>query len=333
MTERWKNVLENVLDRELVLDREVKDMWVVNKFLCQRGRVVVALGVLMGSLLALTACQNSPLLGLGTASHKPILLGQHTPGVAPAIVAIPDVLEVLSVDNETVPLFSRGSAKTIALPPGERVLSVRYLNAWKIDSDNNEVVRSDTVRVRANFRSGTRYHFEKPPFFNKPEAAWVYAETFVPKLLRDRQTVFVGVKPDTTGPRRALAQNAGARVLEPLVIESDVLENDVLESDVLEKNRIKNNSINSNGIEKALTEAADTAALDQGAEESLALELKELQPDELEPETVQKAAELRLDESLSPVVESMKVLWQQLSERERTVFTAWLMNQNKAYQD
>lgn len=102
----------------------------------------------------------------GCASSQLPQQAYEGPARAPAEVAVLDVpedVQVMAIDGREPPASFLRSQVTLALLPGEHVLSLRYVHLFQINSDDHEVVRSGQAALRFPAVAGGRYRLEAPP--------------------------------------------------------------------------------------------------------------------------------------------------------------------------
>lgn len=239
--------------------------------------VLAAMGILAG-------CQM-----WRAGPEAPTKIGKHIEGITPALIEVPYAVEILKIDGELTSTFLMGSAMTVAVPPGERILSVRYRNLWTVDGDNHKALKSDIISFKADFKSGQTYNFVAPPYFKTPDAAEDYVENYQPKLLQASGVV------------------AMSFVKLPLKSESTLISTGVLETDV--------------SVAYASTESDNGSKQQaQGSSASPVVVTKNVPQ-----QKGQAAQEANVD--TTPIMESMKVLWHQLGTAEREAFQAWFVRE------
>jgi uncharacterized protein YccT (UPF0319 family) len=120
-------------------------------------------------------------LGLGacTSMNGPVRLyeGAERPAAEQALLDVPEVIEVVTIDGHDLPGGLLGTRKlTLEALPGEHVLTLRYVELFADPHmDSHEVVRSHPVALRFTALAGHHYQFS----FQQPkdmDAAHVFAK-------------------------------------------------------------------------------------------------------------------------------------------------------------
>ncbi len=123
--------------------------------------------MLMAATLAGCAGLNKPM----TAYEGPA-----RPVAEVAVLELPEELQLLAVDGREQSSYLLGSRQQVVhILPGERVLTLRYVELFQLSANDHEVVRSRPVALRFEAKAGQRYAFRyaKP---GKVEAAREFAK-------------------------------------------------------------------------------------------------------------------------------------------------------------
>lgn len=109
---------------------------------------------LLAAALVLTAC----------ATDKPVRLydGAERPRAEIAVLVIPNELDVLEFDDESLPMqWGKPAARVFHVTPGPHEIKLRYWKNWP-QSEVEEPVKSPARTVRFEAAPGQRYHIEPP---------------------------------------------------------------------------------------------------------------------------------------------------------------------------
>lgn len=113
-------------------------------------------------LLLLLSAALSLLAGCATQPPQQTWDGPARPAGEVALLEVPEEVQVMAIDGrEPPPTFLR-SQSTLALLPGEHVLSLRYVQLFQVSSEEHEVVRSRQAALRFSSVAGGRYRLEVP---------------------------------------------------------------------------------------------------------------------------------------------------------------------------
>lgn len=74
-----------------------------------------------------------------------------------ALVDVPDQVQLLSIDGRDLPGGLLQRKQTVELLPGERVLTLRYVELFQFGAGDHEVVRSRPAALRVTLAAGQRY--------------------------------------------------------------------------------------------------------------------------------------------------------------------------------
>lgn len=105
-------------------------------------------------------------LGLGLALPGVVFSADNTSvaSAGTAVVASPEIIQILSVDGEEQPGALFGSRSlSLKLTPGEHVVSVRYNQLFQLGADEHDIVKSSPVAFRFTAAAGGKYRFETTP--------------------------------------------------------------------------------------------------------------------------------------------------------------------------
>lgn len=232
---------------------------------------------------------------LGAGAADPVKIGEHIEGIPPALVEVPFAVEIIKIDSEGSGSFLAGSAMTVAIPPGERMLSVRYRNLWPEDDGSHLTLKSDIVSFRANFESGVSYSIAAPPYFKTAAAAQQYVDAYRPSVLQAGSPLLISFV-DAAAEKQVATV---ARVPQPV---SDAVTR-------LPAHAVAENSSVTpitTSIKKPTTTSTTTPTTT--------------------PITPTPSAKPQIA-AATPIVESMKVLWRQLGADEREAFQAWFVRE------
>jgi len=141
-------------------------------------------------LVAFSGCHSNGLISLNAADQKPTVIGEHSPGLAPALVKLPEALELMAVNGKKLPLIWQ-SRSEFAFPPGTHRLRVRYVYVWDVGSEDHEIVRSEMRDIRVSLKSGVRYHFGDGPEYQTPEQAKQELPNEVVQLFRSSNAISI----------------------------------------------------------------------------------------------------------------------------------------------
>lgn len=112
------------------------------------------------------------LLLSGCASQGPLKAyeGPERPLTEVALVDAPEEIQVMAIDGrEPPPGFLRSSTR-LALLPGEHVLSLRYVQLFRLGADEHDVIRSRQAALRFNAEPGRQYRLDMPPQSSRDSA-------------------------------------------------------------------------------------------------------------------------------------------------------------------
>lgn len=110
---------------------------------------------LAGSLLTVV------LAGCATSSGPTRLYeGAEKSPAETAQISIPEQVQVMAVDGREVTGSLLERNQVLAVLPGERVFSLRYVELFQINADEHEIVRSRQAALRFNAEAGVSYRIE-----------------------------------------------------------------------------------------------------------------------------------------------------------------------------
>lgn len=89
--------------------------------------------------------------------------GPARPAAEVAEIAAPEQVEIMSIDGREPPPGFLHSQTRIALLPGEHVLSLRYVELFRVSSEDHEVIRSRQAALRFTAEAGGLYRLDYPP--------------------------------------------------------------------------------------------------------------------------------------------------------------------------
>jgi uncharacterized protein YccT (UPF0319 family) len=115
----------------------------------------VRIGILLNFVLWVTGCATTEPIALYDGKLKSL---QET-----AIIVAPEEIEVLSVDGKSISSGYLRSGTQFSLLPGEHVFTMRYVQLFKLNESDHEVVRSQKVAMRLTVLLGQTYHLAIPP--------------------------------------------------------------------------------------------------------------------------------------------------------------------------
>jgi uncharacterized protein YccT (UPF0319 family) len=113
--------------------------------------------------LALSLLLLPPVLA-GCAARGPLAAydGPARPVSEVALVEVPEQVQVLAIDGREPPPSFLSSNIELALLPGEHVLSLRYVELFRLSGDEHEVIRSRPAALRFAAVAGGRYRLGVP---------------------------------------------------------------------------------------------------------------------------------------------------------------------------
>lgn len=167
---------------------------------------------------ASSSAQQSPTekMHSGYGESDLVIIGEHRAGLAPAVLSVPETIELMAINGERAPLVLKQRDVKLALVPGEHRLEIRYFNLWDLDADSHEIVKSSPVVLKLSLKSGRQYQFQVPPVFESPAQAREYVRDFQPQVVTTTPAVMVaapGLKMGDSGQagqQRAEIQRAAA---------------------------------------------------------------------------------------------------------------------------
>lgn len=114
--------------------------------------------------LALSLMLCLPLLQ-GCAARGPLAAyeGPVRPVAEVALLQVPEQVQVMAIDGREPPPSFLSSKVELALLPGEHVLSLRYVELFRLGGDEHEVIRSRQAALRFTAVAGGRYRLGVPP--------------------------------------------------------------------------------------------------------------------------------------------------------------------------
>lgn len=142
--------------------------------------------------------------------HMQLYAGPERPGDEIATLRIAESLEVSSINDEhipSIPRIVRSGERRFDLLPGRYDAVVYYDVVWPLNSSDDEVVRSESLRVSLELEAGHTYRVEHRLPVDIEDAR---------QLVRDLKLIVV----DLSGsqPVRVAAQSRPAVVSTPLVV-------------------------------------------------------------------------------------------------------------------
>lgn len=123
------------------------------------------------------------------------------------MVSVPEQIEVMSIDGREPPPSFLKSRVTMALLPGEHVLSLRYVELFQINADDHEVLRSKQAALRFTAAAGSAYNLEIPKQANLDAAR---------KFSKDPQFKLVSVKDGSAIPSAPIKSYAEASLIDTI---------------------------------------------------------------------------------------------------------------------
>lgn len=159
----------------------------------------------------LSACQVSGPMSAAQAEPDLVVIGEHTPSLAPAVLTVPETIELISIDGKRTPLNLKQRYLKLALTPGQHRLELRYFNLWDVDADEHDIVKSRPVLLNVDVKSGRQYEFEALPAFETPAQARDFVQNFAPKIITFKPAVMVVTQAGVADKqKRADVQRAAA---------------------------------------------------------------------------------------------------------------------------
>lgn len=133
--------------------------------------------------LALSLLLCLPLLQACTA-RGPLQAyeGPARPAAEVALLRVPEQVQVLAIDGREPPPSLLSSNVEFTLLPGEHVLTLRYVELFRIGSDEHDVIRSRPAALRFTAAAGAHYRLGVPPQRHR-DAARVFARAPVFSLV------------------------------------------------------------------------------------------------------------------------------------------------------
>lgn len=105
--------------------------------------------------------------------------GPARPVAEVALLQVPEQVQVMAIDGREPPPSFLASQVELALLPGEHVLSLRYVELFRLGSDEHEVIRSRQAALRFTAVAGGRYRLVVPAQRDRDAArAFAKAPTF-----------------------------------------------------------------------------------------------------------------------------------------------------------
>lgn len=123
------------------------------------------------------------------------------------MVSVPEQIEVMSIDGREPPPSFLKSRVTMALLPGEHVLSLRYVELFQINADDHEVLRSKQAALRFTAAAGSAYNLEIPKQANLDAAR---------KFSKDPQFKLVSVKDGSATSSAPIKSYAEASLIDTI---------------------------------------------------------------------------------------------------------------------
>lgn len=113
--------------------------------------------------LALSLSICLPILS-GCAARGPLAAyeGPVRPAAEVAVVQVPEQVQVMAIDGREPPPSFLSSNVELALLPGEHVLSLRYVELFRLNGDEHDVIRSRPAALRFTAVAGGRYRLGVP---------------------------------------------------------------------------------------------------------------------------------------------------------------------------
>lgn len=102
------------------------------------------------------------LAGCATQLPQQTWEGPARPAGEVALLEVPEQVQVMAIDGREPPPSFLRSQSTLALLPGEHVLSLRYVQLFQVSSEEHDVVRSRQAALRFSSVAGGRYRLEVP---------------------------------------------------------------------------------------------------------------------------------------------------------------------------
>lgn len=104
-----------------------------------------------------------PLLP-GCAARGPLVAyeGAVRPQAEVALLQVPERVQVMAIDGREPPPSFLSSDIELALLPGEHVLSLRYVELFRLNGDEHDVIRSRPAALRFTAVAGGRYRLGVP---------------------------------------------------------------------------------------------------------------------------------------------------------------------------
>lgn len=185
-------------------------------------RVSVLVALCFGIL---SACQANGPAASGATEADFVVMGEHQPHLAPAVLSVPAVIELLAVDGKSTSLNLKQRALKLALTPGEHQLELRYFNLWDLDADDHEIVKSRPILLNVVVKSGRQYAFEAVPAFEAPAQARDFVQSFTPKVVTFKPTVMVASKGGVTDKQKEadIRRTAAMEVVSQVVKSSGAI--------------------------------------------------------------------------------------------------------------
>lgn len=111
---------------------------------------------LLAAVLSVAGCASSQL-------PQQAYEGPARAAAEVAVLEVPEDVQVMAIDGREPPASFLRSQVTLALLPGEHVLSLRYVHLFQINADDHEVIRSGQAALRFVAAAGAHYRLEVPP--------------------------------------------------------------------------------------------------------------------------------------------------------------------------
>ncbi|MDP2229230.1 MAG: DUF2057 family protein [Moraxellaceae bacterium] len=107
------------------------------------------------SAMALSACSTPGSVQMYDGPARPAQELVH--------ISFPEQVQVLAVDGREPGNLLLQRQQGLDLLPGEHVLSVRYVELFRMGSDDHEIVRSRPAALRFTAQAGSRFRIEPSP--------------------------------------------------------------------------------------------------------------------------------------------------------------------------